>query len=250
MASTIIETTDGIKPPDEAEFGPAGTVVLLLDNGQLEIPPIRTLGEFRQWAHSDGFPEHVRIDYIAGLIEVDMSPQDLYCHGTVNGEIYAALYQRVKKNDRGQIFINQTRLSSDEAGLSAEPDILFVSYESFESGKVQHVPKANDDERYVELRGGADLVVETISDGSVRKDTVQLPDKYYRANVTEFWLIDARGDDLQFQIYRRGSIAYEATQVDAEGYQYSSVMECWYRLTRYRDRIRKWAYDLKEKPNS
>jgi Uma2 family endonuclease len=211
---------------------------------------MRSLAEFSGWCHSDDFPQYGRIDYLAGRIEVDMSPQDLYCHGTVNGEIYAVLYLRVKHTDCGQIFVNQTRICSGEADLSAEPDIVFVSYESLESGKVRRVAKADDEERFVELEGGADLVVETISDSSVRKDTVQLPARYYRADVTEYWLVDARGDTLAFQIHRRGANAYERAPTDTEGFQYSAVMDCWYRLERRRDRAGDWAYDLKEKPNS
>jgi hypothetical protein len=43
---------------------------------EIEIPTIRNLAEFRQWALSDDFPDRGRIDYIAGRIEVDMSPED------------------------------------------------------------------------------------------------------------------------------------------------------------------------------
>lgn len=223
-------------------------VVLLTDHRALEIRPVQSLAEFREWCHSAEFPEHVRIDYLAGRVEVDMSPQDLYCHGTVNGEMHYVLYGRVKRGRRGQIFINQTRLSSDDAGLSAEPDILFVSFNSLRSGKVVRLPKANDNERYVEFVGSADLAIETISDSSVHKDTVQLPVLYYRANVTEFWLVDARREELLFQIYRRGAAAYEPAPVDGEGYQFSAVMDCWYRLERYCDEVGDWAYELKEKP--
>lgn len=246
MASSTIEPPEVVLMP--APDPAPGTVVFLMDNGELEVPPIRSLSEFREWTRSDDFPDWGRIDYLAGEIAIDMSPQDLYSHGTVNGEIYSVLHWRVKRTDRGQIFVNQTRLSSEEAELSSAPDILFVSFESLESGRVKRIAKANDDRRFVELVGPADLVVETISDGSVHKDTVQLPVKYYRANVTEFWLVDARGDDLFFQLYRRGPTNFEPAPTDREGYQYSAVMDCWYRLERHRDRVGDWAYDLIEKP--
>jgi hypothetical protein len=47
---------------------------------ELEVPLVRSLGEFRAWAASASFPTHGRIDYISGDIEVDMSPEDLYTH--------------------------------------------------------------------------------------------------------------------------------------------------------------------------
>ncbi len=54
---------------------------------QLRIPPINSLADFRQWLRADDFPERGRIDYIAGQIEVDMSPEDLYTHGSLKTEI-------------------------------------------------------------------------------------------------------------------------------------------------------------------
>ena len=40
----------------------------------LTVPACEGLGEFRQWTRSDGFPARGRIDWIAGQIEIDMSP--------------------------------------------------------------------------------------------------------------------------------------------------------------------------------
>ena len=51
----------------------------------------RDLEGFRRWARSDRFPERGRIDYLAGDLEVDMSPEDLYTHGTVKTEIATVL---------------------------------------------------------------------------------------------------------------------------------------------------------------
>ena len=50
-----------------------------------------SLDDFRRWALSDDFPETGRIDFIEGRIEVDMAPEDLFCHGTLKTEIVAAL---------------------------------------------------------------------------------------------------------------------------------------------------------------
>ena len=55
---------------------------------QIEVPlRWRSLADFRRWAASDEFPEKGRIDFIAGRIEVDMSPEDLFCHGTLKSEL-------------------------------------------------------------------------------------------------------------------------------------------------------------------
>jgi hypothetical protein len=64
----------------------------------------------------------------------------------------------------------------------------------------------------------------------VTKDTQRLPAAYHAAGVPEFWLLDARGAVLVFQIQRRGERAYEPAAADREGYQHSSVLSAWYRL--------------------
>jgi len=52
-------------------------------------------------------------------------------------------------------------------------------------------------------------------------DTVRLPKAYFQAGVREYWLIDARGEELSFQLLRRGDGAFEPTPADADGYQRS-----------------------------
>ena len=42
--------------------------------------------------------------------------------------------------------------------------------------------------------------MEIVSDSSVVKDTRQLRQAYARAGVHEYWLVDARGEDLLFEI--------------------------------------------------
>ena len=51
---------------------------------------------FSPVAAPDDFPERGRIDYIAGQIEVDMSPEDLFTHGSLKTEI-AVAYSRARK---------------------------------------------------------------------------------------------------------------------------------------------------------
>ena len=58
---------------------------------RVEIRYFRSLAEFRAWALSDGFPERGRIDYIGGRIEVDMSPENLFFHGSIKTEVVGEL---------------------------------------------------------------------------------------------------------------------------------------------------------------
>lgn len=96
----------------------------------------------------------------------------------------------------------------------------------------------------VSSEGPPGLVVETVSDASIHKDTERLPLAYDRAGVREFWLVDARGSELLFQIHVRGSAGYQPVERDAEGYQRSAVLECAYRLDRGRNRHGRLTFDL------
>lgn len=99
------------------------TSVLIED--RLEIPlGISTLADFRRWAGSQGFPEVGRIDYVAGRIEVEMSPASLFTHGTLKVEIARGIANRVKQSDLGHVFSDRTRVSCPAAELSAEPDVV------------------------------------------------------------------------------------------------------------------------------
>ena len=216
---------------------------------QLEIPlNLQTLEDFRQWALSDSFPDRGRIDFIAGRIEVDMSPEEIYCHGTLKVELIRVLSQRVKLTRQGDLFSDRTRISSSTADLSAEPDIVFLSHQAISEGRVRLVPKSSGEPgRYVELEGAPDLIVEIVSDSSVRKDTRRLPVAYYTAGVREFWLVDARGDELLFQIHGCGKDKFEPVQPDEKGFQHSSVFDCRYRLERTWEETGRWEFDFLEK---
>ncbi len=216
---------------------------------QIEIPlDIRSLAEFRRWAASEGFPECGRIDFLSGSIEVEMSPEDVFCHGALKGEIYATLHHRVKRDRLGHVFVDRTRVSCPETGLSVEPDVVFVSSESRAQGRIRMVPKPGGQSgRYVELEGPPDLIVEIVSDASVTKDTRRLPEAYTRAGVAEFWLADARGQELLFRVHHLTDNGYQAADVDGEGYQPSTIFNSRFRLDGQRNEKGEWSFDLREK---
>lgn len=213
-----------------------------------EIPFVRSLGEFREWARSDDFPERGRVDYLAGRIEVDMTPEDYDSHGGLKVEVVRVLGDLVKAGDLGDLRADRTRVSTPEADLSVEPDLVFISNETFESGGARLVGKVTGEaDRYVEVEGSPDLVVEIVSDRSVTKDNVRLLTAYWQAGVAEYWVVDARGEELIFHVHRRGPSGYEPAPSGAEGYRHSGVFDRWFRLTRRRDRRGGWAFDLEHR---
>jgi hypothetical protein len=62
--------------------------------------------------------------------------------------------------------------------------------------------------------------------------------------VTEFWLIDARGPELEFVIHHRGASGFVPATVGADGVQPSTVFSCGFRLIRGRNARGRYVYDL------
>ena len=89
------------------------------------------------------------------------------------------------------------------------------------------------------------MVVEIVSDSSVRKDNVELRRSYFEAGIPEYWLIDARDDDeIRFQLLVRGADEYVAQPADAKGYFLSPCFGRKFLLTRKAHKISGWSYRL------
>ncbi|HEX4962544.1 MAG TPA: Uma2 family endonuclease [Thermoanaerobaculia bacterium] len=204
---------------------------------------------FLKWAESSEFPETGRIDYLEGTVEADMSPEDLYTHSAVKTAIASTLTKLVVDPDLGELFIDRARITSRFVKLSVEPDLVMVLLASLQQGKVRPVPSAkNEPDRFIALEGSPDLVVEIISDGSVHKDTVLLPRLYAQAGVPELWLVDARSDELRFDLFTLRDGRYEPVAPGAARWTRSPVLGRSFRLVRQRrPELGTWRYRLEQR---
>ena len=169
---------------------------------QVRIPgSVVDLPSFRAWAVSEEFPASGRFAYLDGEVWVDMSPEELFTHNRVKGEVAFAILALLKRSRMGHWFHDRTLLSNAEAGLSTEPDGTFVSYDSLRDGRVSYL---KSERGLMEVEGSPDIVLEVVSPSSVRKDTVVLRRLYWLAGVGEYWLVDARGKEPRFDLLRRG----------------------------------------------
>ena len=59
---------------------------------QFEMPlGFHSLADFRQWSLSEAYPQRGRVDFVDGRIEIDMSAEELFTHGSPKVEIAIVL---------------------------------------------------------------------------------------------------------------------------------------------------------------
>jgi Uma2 family endonuclease len=222
-----------------------GAVII---EGEVRVPMnITSLRRFRKWAHSPEFPDHGKICFIAGEIDIDMSPENIYSHSRPKRDLSTDLNVFVRKRDVGELFFDGMLLVNEGADLGTEPDLMFCSWESLKSGRVEYRPASKAGKDLVEVAGTPDLVVEIISRSSVRKDTVRLRSAYFDAGIPEYWLIDARGKLVDFQLLKRTGKEYVAVAPDAEGFLRSPTFGCRFRIARKRNPIGGYSYRLRHR---
>ena len=203
---------------------------------------------FRKWAQSETFPESGRIDYLAGDVDVDMSPEEISTHSLVKSAFALGLGILIAERELGYLFIDRTRVSSPSAQLSVEPDLVVLFQESLRESRV-HLRSwsARNPDRLTEIEGPVDLVVEVVSDSSVGKDTKRLPHLYAQAGVPELWIADARGEALRFDIHTFKDGVYTRVRPNVGGWIRSPRLDASFRLVRRRDPFTGWAYTLERR---
>jgi Uma2 family endonuclease len=214
----------------------------VLDAEVVRVPSwVVDLDSFRRWAQSDEFPETGRICYLHGEVWVDMSREQVFSHNQVKNEFNPVVGGLVKAGRLGRYFPDGLLLSNADADLSSTPDGTFVSRESLRRERVRLVEGVQ--EGFVELEGTPDMVLEVVSASSVEKDTVVLRDLYWQADIPEYWLVDARGERLAFDILRHTARGYVTTRRQ-EGWLKSAVFGKSFRLTRQMDALGHPEYTL------
>jgi Uma2 family endonuclease len=205
-----------------------------------------TVAGLRDWAQTDDFPETGKISLINGRLSLDMSPDELETHNKVKHAIDHGVATVNEEDDLGEYFVDGALVTNSETELGTIPDGTFVTWETSRSGRVSFVPRRDQEGQFVEIRGTPDWVLEVVSFSTVVKDTIELPVSYYRAGIGEFWLIDARGQDIDFHILVRRRGKYGRSKA-RDGWTYSPLFRRWFRLARHLNRAGRWNYRLEMK---
>jgi Uma2 family endonuclease len=192
---------------------------------------------------SEHAPTRGQFTFACGELIIDMSPEAFETHNCIKSEVSAVIYMLVKQRSLGRFFSDRFLLSNPVAGISTEPDATFVASDSLRTGRCQVVrserPGVCD-----ELVGSPDWILEILSRSSVRKDKKLLYDGYFRAGVDEYWLIDALGEEIDFQIFNRGADSFIPVKPKT-GWFESPTFGCAFQLSRQKAKDGFWEYTLR-----
>jgi Uma2 family endonuclease len=192
-----------------------------------------SLNAFREWAGNPSLPEKTKVSYHRGEVWVEMGKEQIHSHVDVKTEICRVLANLVKEARVGKYRADGLLLTHVKAELSGNPDGVYVSNDTFTSKRVKLIE--GKEGGFVELVGTPDMVLEVVSDSSERKDNQTLFEAYYDAGIPEYWLVDARGDAIEFHIYKRGAKRYTVTKPQPGGWVKSVAFGKSFRLVRGTD---------------
>lgn len=214
---------------------------------ELLIPgSAQTLEGFRNWALSDEFPDRFKISFLNKELFVDMSPESIEEHNAIKTEICRVLANLARTQRVGRLFSDGILVTNESAGVSNEPDALFLTKETLRSGRVSFTPEKGRPQSSKEIVGTVDWVLEVVSPSSQRKDTKLLRDAYFKAGIREYWLIDVLGDEIDFQILVAGENSY-APVTPVNRWHWSPTFDRLFVLSREKDEDEIWEYTLEMK---
>ena len=232
-----------VQPHQKSE--PASGTLSFREDILFEMPGnVGTLEAFLNWATSDEFPDRGRIDFLGGRLYIDMSGAELHSHETLKAAVAEALIPIVRGQKLGKLFFDSTRNAHHDSESGVQPDFLVCTYDSIRAGRVRFPATEQNSERCVLVEGSADLIVEIVSNSSVRKDTIELRHRYFAADVREYWILDARGSRLTIELLTRGKNNWLVAPPDADGYYRSEVLAKRVRIARVADPVGLPDYDV------
>jgi Uma2 family endonuclease len=204
-------------------------------NGDIVIPDwVVDHPSYRRWAHSEAFPEVGRYSYIDGTIWVDLTMKQFFSHNQVKLEYTGVLHRVVRAIDTGYFGADGNLWTNTEAGISTEPDGMYFTYDALQSGRIRLIK--GKEHGYTEIEGSPNMTLEIISDTSVKKDGIIMKEKNAKAGVDEYWLVDARGAEIHFEIWRLNEGQYVAVP-SIDGWLDSAVFGRAFKLEQDKDRL-------------
>ena len=184
--------------------------------------PIAPLGRVgtQQMSYEDYLlwsTEDKHAEWVNGEVIVHMPPTET--HQALLGFLFSFLRLFADMLGMGRLLVAPFEMKLGPRGSARQPDILFVSTEHLDRLTSQR------------LNGPADLVIEIVSNDSVRRDRFDKLLEYGRAGVREYWVIDPRPGKQRadfLQLDETGEYALMATE-DDERYTSAVLAGLWLR---------------------
>jgi Uma2 family endonuclease len=121
-------------------------------------------------------------------------------------------------------------LVNESAELATKPDGMFISTATIEEKRVKFAAGKRRGAIATRILGSPDIAIEIVSASSEDVDTEWLMSAYHNAGIVEYWVIDARREDIQFDIYKHGKKGYAIARKQ-DGWSKSIVLGRSFRLT-------------------
>lgn len=184
---------------------------------------------FRDWALSDAFPQRGKYTFSSEGLIVDMSPESLETHNYIKADVGLVVHGLIRQQDLGRFLADRVLFSNESANISTEPDSMYIGGRTIQEGRctLRESKRAGVN---IEVLGSPDWILEVVSPTSIHKDKVLLREGYFRAHVGEYWIIDALGDDIDFQILTPGDTSFVAVE-SRDGWTNSPLFGKSFRLT-------------------
>lgn len=182
---------------------------------QSQASVVRTGQEQRLWMSYEEYlawaDEDVHAEWVHGEVIVQMPPK--LRHQLVVGFLLSLLKVFAQLSQLGAVLCAPFEMRATSDGPAREPDLLFVARE--------HMARLTEER----LSGPADLVIEVISDDSVRRDRADKFYEYQSAGVQEYWIIDPRPGYERVDFYILDDTGrYRPIAVDTDGRYHSTVI--------------------------
>jgi Uma2 family endonuclease len=162
------------------------------------------LHEKRKYTYEDycQLPEKVRAEVLDG--ELLMSPSPFRKHQEISREIEFRLCQWVETHPLGKVYNAPFDVVLSQYDI-VQPDLLYISNE-----RRSILTEAN-------VQGAPDFVIEILSSGDKKRDTIKKKGIYEKYGVKEYWIVDPDTETISvfilegeaFQekgIYKRGQV--------------------------------------------
>jgi Uma2 family endonuclease len=126
-----------------------------------------------------------------------VTPAPSFGHQSISVNLSSRVHTFVRENRLGFLRYAPLDVLLSEHDI-AQPDLLFISNE-----RAAIVTAAN-------VQGAPDLVIEILSDSTRRRDETLKRDRYERAGVREYWIVDPQRRVVR--VLRRGGAGFLAPQ--------------------------------------